>query len=209
MKAELTHSLLERARRGEADAMGQLLEHYQPYLYLLAQRRLSPRIRTRVDPSDIVQQTLFEAQRDLSAFRGDAAEELSAWLRRILQHNVQQSVERHWQTKKRSLQQERSLNEPLDGGQQLCELLAAEQSSPSQRAMKGEAAVQLARAICQLPEDQREAVRLRHLEGFSLKQLAETMGRSEMAVAGLIKRGLQGLREQLQAGDSASNVNVS
>src|SRR5262245_59360792 len=88
MKAELTHDLLERARRGDAEAMGQLLERYQPYLYLLAQRRLSPRIRTRVDPSDIVQQTLFEMQRDLPAFRGGAEEELLAWLRRILQHNV-------------------------------------------------------------------------------------------------------------------------
>jgi RNA polymerase sigma-70 factor, ECF subfamily len=209
MKAQISHNLLERARNGDAEAMGLLFERYQPYLYLLAQRRLSPRIRTRVDPSDIVQQTLLEAQRDLTSFRGGAEEELLAWMRGILQHNVQQTVERHWQAKKRSVQQERSLNEPLDGGQELHKLLAAEQSSPSQRAMRGEASVQLAWAICKLPEDQREAVRLRHLEGYSLKQLAETMGRSEVAVAGLIKRGLQGLREQLHTEDSERNVNES
>ena len=198
MNAELSTDLLERVRRGDAEAMGVLMERYQPYLYLLAQRRLSPRIRTRVDPSDIVQQTLLEAQRDLVSFRGQAEEEFLAWLRRILQHNVQQSIERHWEAKKRSVQQERSLSEPQEGGQELVDFVAAEQSSPSQRAMRGEAAVQLAWAIRTLPEDQQEAVRLRHLEGYSLKQLAETMGRSEMAVAGLIKRGLQNLRQQLQ-----------
>ena len=63
--------------------------------------------------------------------------------------------------------------------------------------MQGELAVRLAVEIEKLPSDQREAVRLRHLEGWSLKNLAGHFHRSESAVAGLLKRGLRGLREQL------------
>ena len=61
--------------------------------------------------------------------------------------------------------------------------------------MRGEAAQILARTLDRLPTDQREAVRLRHLEGYSLAQLAEHFGRSEDAAAGLVKRGLQSLRK--------------
>jgi RNA polymerase sigma-70 factor (ECF subfamily) len=189
--------LLDQARNGDAQALGALLERYQPYLYLLAKRQLPVRIQVRVDPADVVQQTMLEAQRDLASFQGTGEEELIAWLRGILYHNVQQMVERHWEAKKRSLQQERSLDEPQVGGVTLAECLASDQSSPSQRAMRGEAAVRLAQAIGQLPTDQQEAVRLRHLEGLSLKQLAEAMGRSETAIAGLLKRGLKRLREEL------------
>ena len=61
--------------------------------------------------------------------------------------------------------------------------------------MKGERAVRLAIMLGKLPEVQREAIRLRYLEGRTLQQIAESIGRSEMAVAGLLKRGLRSLRD--------------
>ncbi len=69
--------------------------------------------------------------------------------------------------------------------------------------MRDEAAVYLANCLEQLPDTQREALRLRYVEGYSLKQLAEAMHKSEMAVAGLLKRGLQALRERMVT-DSSS-----
>jgi RNA polymerase sigma-70 factor (ECF subfamily) len=76
--------------------------------------------------------------------------------------------------------------------------LAADQSSPSQRAVKNEQTLQLAVAIQQLPEAQREALMLRHFHDWPLARIAEHLGRTPAAVAGLLKRGLQQLREQLQ-----------
>lgn len=187
--------LLAKAQAGDPEARGELLQQYRDYLYLLAKRRLVGRLRARVDASDLVQQTLLEAQRDLVGFRGQSEDELVAWLARILQNNVYQTIQRHVIAKKRSAKKERSLDEPLAEGQALGTYLAADWSSPSQRAMRGEAAVRLAQAIGRLPREQQEAVRLRHLEGLSLRDIAAEMGRSEVAVAGLIKRGLQRLRE--------------
>ena len=75
------------------------------------------------------------------------------------------------------------------------QMLSLRQSSPSQRAMQDERAVELARVLEKLPENQREAVRLRHLEGWSLAQIADHMNRTEAATVGLIKRGMQNLRQ--------------
>jgi RNA polymerase sigma-70 factor, ECF subfamily len=186
--------LLARALDQDQEALGSLLAHYDPYLYLLAQRRLGRQVQARVDPADIVQQTLLEAQRDLPAFRGQDEAAFLAWLTRILQHNVSQALQQHLVAKKRSTLHEYSLDEPRPTGQALGESLASDQSTPSQRAMRGEAAVRLAQAIRLLPHDQQEAVRLRHLEGCTLREIAESLDRSELAAAGLIKRGLQRLR---------------
>ncbi|MDA7504144.1 sigma-70 family RNA polymerase sigma factor, partial [bacterium] len=71
------------------------------------------------------------------------------------------------------------------------------QSSPSSRAMRGERAIVLANAMADLPENQLEAVRLRYIEGWSLSDIAERTGRSDSAVASLIKRALQKLRISL------------
>jgi RNA polymerase sigma-70 factor (ECF subfamily) len=99
---------------------------------------------------------------------------------------------------KRDLARERSLDVAI--GQSSARLdawLAAEQSSPSQRAEQNEEALRLANALAKLPEAQREALILQHWHGWPLAQIAEHLGRSRVAVAGLIKRGLQQLRDRL------------
>ena len=188
--------LLSRARAGEADALGELLENFRPYLELIARRRLDSCVLARVTPSDVVQQTCLEAHRDLEAFRGEEAEELIAWLRQILEHNVAQSIQTHVVAQKRTVYKERRIAPTESGKVSLADRMESAQSSPSARAMRGEDAVRLARAMHALSDDQREAIRLRFLEGLSLAEIAARFGRSETAVAGLVKRGLQGLRKQ-------------
>jgi len=198
MASSEVNDLLAKARRGDSNALGCLLQRYGPYLKLLAQRRLDQRLQARIDPADVVQQTFLEAQRDLAQFRGRTESELMAWLRTILDHNIAQVVQKHLLAQKRDATRERSLNDSRQGGGPLASRLPAEQSSPSQRAMRGESAVRLALAMSALPEAQQEAIRLRHLEGLSLAEIGQRMQRSELAVAGLLKRGLRGLRTQLE-----------
>lgn len=198
MVSQSIEDLLARARTGDRDAAGSLLRRHRPYLKLIAQRSLDARVVVRVDPSDIVQQACLEAYRDLPAFRGASEGEWIAWLRRILQNTIAQTVEQHVLTQKRAVHRERSLEALLEPGRPLGEFVELEGSSPSQRVLRGEAAVRLAEAIAMLPQDQAEAIRLRHLEGWTLERLAGHFGRSEAAVAGLLKRGLRKLRGHLQ-----------
>jgi RNA polymerase sigma-70 factor (ECF subfamily) len=190
--------LLALAKKGERSALGSLLEHYRPYLLVLAQRYLDPRLQGRLDPADVVQVTFLEAQRDLESFRGEDIASMLAWLRNILRNNIASMHQHHLMTKKRSAHLEAYSKTSTDEGQvELVDLLPSETTSPSQRAMRDEVAAELAASLMKLPDTQKEALRLRYLEGWSLKKISDHLQKSEMAVAGLLKRGLQGLRQEL------------
>jgi RNA polymerase sigma-70 factor (ECF subfamily) len=200
-----SHSILEKAKAGDDDAKGELLERFRPYLNVIAQRHLDDRLRGRLDFTDVVQTTFLEAARDFSAFRGDSIDSLLAWLRNILRNNIHSAHQQHLGTQKRSARMEAKLSIPSDsGGSSLGmeHIVPADTSTPSQRVMKNEAAALLAGHLERIPETQQEAIRLRYIERLSLKDISEQMGKSEMAVAGLLKRGLRSLREYL--GDSRS-----
>ena len=199
--------LLDEALAGDADSFGELLEHYRAYLTVLAQRYLDNRLRGRLDASDVVQVTFLEAQRDLPAFRGHQIEELLGWLRHILRNNVASAHQKHIYTQKRSAGREVS-NSPTDSRPAFTDVAPSETTSPSQRMMRDEAAVYLANCLKDLPETQREAIRLRYVEGCSLKEISHKMHKSEMAVAGLLKRGLKSLRSRMVSDSSSGGFPV-
>lgn len=173
------------------------LERFREYLLMLARVQLAPQLRAKLDASDIVQQTMLEAWQHGARFRGRSDGERLAWLRQILAHNLADAL-RAFRRAKRDVARERSVQQALDQSSVRVEAwLAAEQSSPSQQVAGEEEAVLLARALAELPEAQREALLLRHWDGWSLKEMSRHMGRSPDAVAGLLKRGLKQLRAVL------------
>ena len=154
-------------------------------------------VRAQVDPSDVVQQTMFEAHRDRAQCRGRTVGEQAAWLRNILARNLA-NVLRDLRRDKRDVAREQPLQAALDESASRLEgWLAAEQSSPSQQAQQHERAVRLAEALATLPENQREAVVLRHWHGCSLAEIGERLGCTTAAVTGLLHRGLRKLRQRL------------
>ncbi|HJT77527.1 MAG TPA: sigma-70 family RNA polymerase sigma factor [Gemmataceae bacterium] len=166
------------------------------YLHALARVQLDPRLRAKIDLSGVVQQTLLEAWQNRPRFPHTAQE--LAWLRRALANNLADEL-RKLATGKRDLARERSLEAALEASSARLEgWLAADQSSPSERAERHEEALRLAAALEALPEAQREALVLQHWHGWTLAQIAEHLGRTKAAVAGLIKRGLQQLRRNLE-----------
>ncbi len=171
-------------------------ERWRNYVALLARSRIAPHLRRKVDESDVVQQTLLEAHQAQDAFRGGTAAEYGAWLRQILARNLINLV-RDLDCEKRDARREQSLEAQLEAFDSRVDWLAAEQSSPSQRADRNLRALQLADALARLPADQRTAIELRHLEGRSVKEIAVSMECTTSAVGGLLYRGLQKLRDEL------------
>ena len=109
------------------------LERFRSYLRLLARLQLDPRLQTKLDASDIVQQTLLQAHEHLHQFRGKSEEELAGWLRTILANTLGAAMRRYL-SEGRDLGRERSLQESLEQSSARIECwLAAEQSSPSER----------------------------------------------------------------------------
>lgn len=190
--------LIRRARQGDPEALGRLLDSHRERLRQIADRQLRGRIAVRMDASDVVQQTFLEVQRGIGRFEGDDASTLAAWLERVLQNAVARTIRDHALLQKRDVRRERPLEAVPHSGSGLQPAPAAHMTTPSQQAIRGEEADRLSVALAQLPPDQQQAVRLRHLEGRSLAEISRYFGRSESATAGLIKRGMEALRTALR-----------
>jgi RNA polymerase sigma-70 factor, ECF subfamily len=174
----------------ESEPDGPALEHFRSYLHLLAKLHLDPRLRSKLDASDIVQQTLLQAHQARDQFRGHGDGERAAWLRQILAQNLAHAV-RDFGRDKRDGARAHSLEAVLDASSARLEAwLEVEQSSPSQQAQRNEQAVRVAEALDRLPEAQREAVVLHYFHGCLVAEVSRQLGRSTEAIA----RGRHGPR---------------
>jgi RNA polymerase sigma-70 factor (ECF subfamily) len=187
--------LLARARMGEEGALGRLLDRYRDYLTLMARVQIGRRLRGKADPGDLVQEAYLEACRHFGQFRGNSEPEFTAWLRRILATCLSHLVRHYCGTLARDVQLERTLEDELAESSRAFSIgLAAPHSTPSQQASRREQAVLLSEAMGRLPEDYREVLILRHLEGLPFREVAERMGRTLDSVEKLWARALARIR---------------
>lgn len=184
------------AAKKNSHGLGELLACYEAYLLLHGHRRLSPKVAARTSISDVVQDTFEDAIRGFDRFHGTNEAGFTAWLLQAYENNLR-DVARRAKAKLRDVDRE----SPLPGKGSTASFSwkepMADQSTPSQQLVEGERAVRLAEMVEALPEMQREAVRLRHFEGWPLRDIAKELGRSLEATAGLIKRGVQALRNRM------------
>ncbi len=181
--------LLNRARSGDQDALGELLKRQNRLLEQMANKEVNGRLQARLSAADIVQQTCLSAIRSFEDFQGENELQFAAWLRGVHERNVKDAVRQHVHAKKRAVSAQESLDDAMTPS-------VAPQTA-SRKAMLAESNVQLDQALASLPDTQAQAVRLRHLEQLSLKEIANRMGSTDVAVASLIKRGLSTLRDLL------------
>jgi RNA polymerase sigma-70 factor (ECF subfamily) len=187
--------MLVLARAGDGTALGQLFEFYREYLALLASVQLGRRLRGKVDAADVVQDTFLEAHRDFAQFRGATEAELIAWLRQVLARNLANLLRHYFGVKARDVRLERDLHAELERSSEALDRgLLDRQTSPSRQAARREQAVLLADALRRLPEDYRDVIVLRHLEGYTFAEVARRMGRSLDSVDKLWVRALSRLR---------------
>lgn len=197
--------LLLAAKRGDAESLGKLLELYRHYLRILSTTQIDRRLCSRLSPSDVVQETLFEAHRDFVAFRGMSEGEFVCWLRQILVNNLARAVEKHLIAGKRDVRREVSIDNTRTAlersNARLRSLLVDSGHSPSADAERREHAVLLADVLTELSENHREVIVLRNLEGLSFAEVAGRLGRSPGATRMLWLRAIEQLRKKLSRHD--------
>jgi RNA polymerase sigma-70 factor (ECF subfamily) len=190
--------LLHQARAGDGPALGRLLEHYRAYLTVLARVQIGRRLQGKVDASDVVQDAFLGASRDFAQFRGATEREFAAWLRQVLASLLANLVRHYHGTQRRDVRLERQLSAELDQSSQALDRgLVAPHSSPSQQAVRREQSVLLAQALARLPDDARELLILRHLEGLTFPEVARRLGRTLDSVKKQWPRALASLRRVL------------
>lgn len=195
-------ALIHSARQGDEFALTALLSHYRPALKLIAELEIGKRLQRRADASDIVQQTQLEAFESIRDFRGSSEPEFSAWIKTILRHRVSNAV-RDNLAGKRDVSREQYLDKE-EGPINVTWLTPGRGrfATASRHVIKAEAALKLINAMGKLSEDQRLAIRMRHLQGQSIEEIAKHMEKTTASVAGLLRRGMQALRDQVE-GDTS------
>lgn len=171
----------------------QELERFREDLRLIAMLDLDVALQGKLDLSGVLQITLLEAHQGLKSFRGTTDAELLGWMRRILANNLMDEI-RKIQRVGYDARLDVSIHQ---SSSRLSDVLMGEHTPPDVRAERNEELLKLTRAMLKLPEDQRYAVLRHHMHDASVAVVAEEMGRTQKAVAGLIHRGISHLRKEM------------
>jgi RNA polymerase sigma-70 factor (ECF subfamily) len=174
-----------------------LLMQYRSYLHLLASVQIDRKFRGKIDPSDLVQETMLQAHQKFAQFRGTTGQELMAWLRQVLATQLALQI-RRFSTLMRDVSLEQELRTQLDqSSDTLTRQFAASTPTPSENAVQRETAVVVADAIAKLPSQYREVIMLRNFDHMNFDQIAQQLGRSTDATKKLWVRAVQCLRSGL------------
>jgi RNA polymerase sigma-70 factor (ECF subfamily) len=193
-----TQGLLRQIRAGNRQACEQLFARHQAYLRRLVELRLDPRLRSRVDPADVVQEACLEALNRLDAYLERPALPFRLWLRQIAVDRALKALRHHLGTARRALAREVPL--PERSSSVLAQQLLAGGSTPSQHLNHRELARRLRQAVGQLPEADREIVMMRHFEGLSNQEAACLLGLDPAAASKRHGRAMLRLHRILSEG---------
>jgi RNA polymerase sigma-70 factor (ECF subfamily) len=193
-----TDHLLRRAADGDAAARDQLLERYRCRLRRMVAVRFDPRLAARVDPSDVVQETLAEAAGRLSDYLNERPVPFYPWLRRIAERRLIELHRRHVRARRRSVTREEAAGGlPDRSALALAERLFGRPSSPSARLHRQERRQRVRDALAMLAAPDREVLVLRFLEGLSTRETASVLELSDVAVRSRQVRALERLKALL------------
>jgi len=196
-----TDELLLLAGRGEQLAVQRLLERHRPRLRRMIEVRLDKRLSARVDPSDIIQDSLLDASRKLNDYLATRPLPFYPWLRAIAWQRLQDQYRRHLRAKRRSVKFEEPLVPlPDQSAMLLASQFIAPGTSPSQRLLREESQRRIRAALDQLNPTDREILVLRHLEQMPVAEIAALLGISEGAVKMRRLRAIERIRNLLDNG---------
>lgn len=192
-----TDELLRRLEDGEIGAVDSLLKRHRDRLRRMVAVRMDARLAARVDPSDVVQETLTEAARRMPDYIRQRPLPFYPWLRRLARDHLAELQRRHVQAHRRSVEREEPAPLPDHSALELADRLFARHSNPSARLQRRERRERVHAALAALSERDREVLVLRHLEQLETAEIAAVLGVSENVVYTRHLRALRRLRELL------------
>ena len=195
--------LVERAKSGQREALGKLLDLYQSRLRILVGLKMGPLLRAKEEVEDVLQETYLRAFRSLGGFVWREADSFLSWLVVIADHVIDDFARYHGALKRRC-ESGGALCHDSDGGFTLEDLISARLTSASKNLRRQERLERLQSAIAQLTEDQRTAIILAKLHELPLREVGRRMSKSEGAVSMHLFRGLRELKRIMKETDSFS-----
>lgn len=196
MSDQADEEIVGRLRAGDVGALAQFLTARQRPLLAFIERQLGAALRSKVEPDDLYQEVSAEAVRSLNGVELGDRDPFS-WLCQIAERRIIDAHRRYFGAQKRSAAREVSLGTPVGGDQSraaLVDLLVMTMTTASQAFSRNQREMKLLDAMGQLNEEQREALRLRYLEGLPSKEIATRMNKTDGAVRVMLSRSLDRLQ---------------
>lgn len=195
-----TEELVRQARGGDLTAASRLIDRHRDRLRRMVAVRMDTRLVSRLDPSDVVQEALLEAHRQLPSYLHDSPMAFYPWLRQIAWNRLVDLHRRHILARHRSVNREVSLERQVadQSTQRLAALLLSRESGPVSRMLREEMRLRIHEAIGHLPAEFREVLILRQLEQLSIAEIVEVVGVPEGTVKSRHFRALTVLRALLE-----------
>ena len=192
--------LLRRAGRGDAQALGQLLEAHRRRLRRMVRLRLDPRLQGRIDPSDVLQEAYLEAAERLAEYLRDPRMPFFLWLRFLTGQKLLALRRRHLGTQARDAARELSIYQgamPEASSACLAAQLLGKRTAPLEAAIRAEMKLRLQEALNSMEPMDREVLALRHFEQFNNAETAQLLGITESGASSRYLRALKRLKDIL------------
>jgi RNA polymerase sigma-70 factor (ECF subfamily) len=189
--------LLQRAGAGDQRALGELFDRHRARLRRMVQIRLAQRLKGRIDPSDVLQETYLELSRSLANYLRDPVVPFFLWLRFLTGKKLQALHRHHLGARLRDAHREISLQGgawPPATSESLAASLLGKLTTPSQAAIRAEVRLRVQEALSSMPLLDREVLALRHFEQLSNAETARVLGITEAGASNRFVRALKRLR---------------
>jgi RNA polymerase sigma-70 factor (ECF subfamily) len=186
---------------GDVTALNELFTRCRDRLKRMVRLRMNPRLRGRVDDSDVVQDAFVEAARRLPEYLEQPQTPFFLWVRQIVGQRLIDTHRRHMLSKQRDAGRDISLfgGAPLASSASLAAQLLGRASSPSQAAIKAETRLRVQQALEAMNEIDREVLTLRHFERLSNAEAAEVIGIDPSACSNRYIRAVKRMKRVLHA----------
>ncbi len=201
--SERTAQLLELAKKGQSEALTQLLTEHREALRRAIAMRLDPALARRVDASDIVQDVMLEASKRFEDYLRQNKMPFSLWLRHLARDHIIDAHRRHRKAQRRSLDREQAMNAANDqSSMDLAMAFIDPEKTPAAAAIRRELQERFRQALLQMDEDDREIIVFRHVEQLANQEVALLLNLTEAAASMRYLRALRRLRTLLGPEDS-------
>jgi len=187
--------IVARLRSGDESALAEFVEANRPALMAFLHSRIGSHLAKKTEAEDILQDACLEACRSLDKAPLETWDPLH-WLFQICERKIIDAHRRHFSSQKRDASREASIPDGSHAAG-LGNLLAASMTTPSAAFSRDQRQLRMLAALDTLPEEQREALRLRYLVGLPSKEIAQKLGKTDGAVRVMLSRSLAKLQEML------------
>lgn len=200
MTASSEEQLLQLIQQGDRAALTEFVDRRNEHLMAVIAQKMSHALKSKVEPQDILQEVLVTAFDSYDQLDWNSRDPFS-WLCQLADRRIIDAHRKYVAAEKRSAKREVSLNQKASNSGaaegEMIDLLVKSMTSPSGAFSRDQRALRMQLAISELPEEGREAIRLRYVEGLPSKEIAETLGKSDAAIRVLLSRTVKKLHELL------------